>query len=84
MKRKFYARPFETHYASQAEQAGGHGFSATEQGAIRAAVVRIFLSQYASATIYNRSTGVALYTITVGPQGLRVSYGTAVPLRRVK
>lgn len=78
-------RPFATHYYSSA---GDHepsftscGAAKTEEGAIRATVVRVFIGQYAKAIIHDRVTGVALYHVLTGAGGLRIRYGSGVQFK---
>ena len=78
-------RPFATHYYHNARDGAaaftGYGAAKTEEGAIRAAVVRVFLGQYAKAVIHDRVTGVALYNVVIGAGGIRVQYGSGVPFK---
>jgi hypothetical protein len=76
------ARPFATHYFSSVGDKDAatvsKGAASTEQGAIRASIVRIFMGQYAKAVIVDRETGVPLYNVRPGPQGLQIRYGDGV------
>lgn len=72
--RQFATRYFSTHDAKEDEYSG-HGAASTEQGAIAATVVRIFLKQYAKALIIDRMSGAVIYTIKLDSYGLRVLYG---------
>lgn len=67
------------------------GAAKTEGGAIRAAVPRIFLGEHTHAEIVDRSSGIVIFTVRFGPNGLEVFYGrlsyqklSHVYLRRVK
>jgi hypothetical protein len=79
-------RPFATHYYTLANDhlpdVVSHGAAATEQGAIRAAIVRIFMGQYQKAVIFDRYTGVAVYHIRPGAGGLSVRYGSGVDFKQ--
>lgn len=76
-------RPFRTHYfkAAASGSPDSQGYSKTERGAIRGAVVRIFVGEYTLARIYDED-GVLVYTIFVGSKGLQVGYGSAVSIPR--
>jgi hypothetical protein len=52
------------------------GHAASEVGAIRASVVRVFLRQYGVARIYE--AGVLLYTVIANTQGVTVYFGGAI------
>jgi hypothetical protein len=77
-----FARPFATHYFTSVGDkdptAVSKGAASTEQGAIRASIVRIFMGQYAKAVIIDRESGVPLYNVRPGPQGLQIRYGDGV------
>lgn len=70
-------RPFQTLYYSsvrgKVQDRSSHGHAASEEGAIRAAVVRIFVDQYAVARIYE--AGALIYTLYRDRGGLHLSYG---------
>lgn len=88
MKRKAKAkpapikRPYSTHYftlrTDTEAHVVSHGASSSEQGAIRAAIVRVFLGQFQKAVIFDRHRDVALYNIRPGAGGLQVRYGSGV------
>lgn len=79
------ARPYATHYFTLASDrvadVVSHGAASTEQGAIRAAIVRVFLGQYQKAIIFDRFTGVAVYHIRPGAGGLQVRYGSGIDFK---
>lgn len=84
-------RPFATYYYAdihcEHNAYSTQGHAATEQGAIRASVVRVFLEQHAMAVIIDRRTGVPIYSVKRGVQGISVHYGTSTTttqLKRVK
>lgn len=70
-------RPFRTVYFH--DQAGKvastHGHSCSEKGAVRGAVVRVFVGQHGMARVYRE--GVALFTIRHNKTGVEVRYGTS-------
>lgn len=69
------ARPYKTVYYDQDRGGGwvGQGSAASEVGAIRAAVVRVFVDQYRRAEVYEE--GVLIYTVRHAPGGLRIGFG---------
>lgn len=71
-------RPYKTHYYSsvraKVQAWSSHGHAASDVGAVRAAVVRIFVDQYAVARIYDQD-GALAYTLYRGRDGLHISYG---------
>lgn len=75
-------RPYATHYysdpAAKEPAFTSQGAAKTDEGAIRATVVRVFMHQYVKALIHDRRTGLLLYTIKLDSGGLRVHYGRAV------
>jgi len=75
-------RRYATHYFTLATDrvadVVSHGAASSEQGAIRAAIVRVFLGQYQKAIVVDRETGVALYNIRPGAGGLQVRYGSGI------
>ena len=75
-------RPFQTLYYSsvrgRVQDWSSHGHAASEEGAIRAAVVRIFVDQYAVARIYE--AGALIYTLYRDRDGL--PHGRADLLRQ--
>jgi len=83
-----YKRPFATHYYRFPTDTGpelvSQGAAKTEEGAIRATVVRVFVGQYAKAIIYDRDSGSAMYHVITGPGGLRVRYGSGVQYKVFK
>ena len=84
-----YTRPYLTYYYSGIEgdetATAGKGCSSTEEGALKAAIVRLFLGQYFSAVIYDRRTGVAVQHITKVKQGRRygmtIGFGSGMKFR---
>jgi len=78
-------RPYATHYFTLASDrvadVVSHGAASTEQGAIRGAIVRVFMGQYQKAIIYDRYTGVAVYHIRPGAGGLQVRYGSGIDFK---
>jgi len=78
-------RPYATHYftlaADKVADVVSHGAAASEQGAIRAAIVRVFMGQYQKAIIFDRFTGVAVYHIRPGAGGLQVRYGSGIDFK---
>ncbi len=84
-KTKKRGRPYATHYfynpVDSTADTVSHGASASEEGALRACIVRVFLGQYAKAVIHDRSTGVPVYTVRRGAGGIRVSYGSGVDFK---
>jgi hypothetical protein len=90
-KAKEIKRPFATHYFSDLnarENAyASQGAASSERGAIRATVVHVFMQEWAKALIYDRRTGVLIYTVKVTSHGIQVYYGATAEtqhLRRVK
>jgi len=85
-----YATKYYTGLAVREDAYSTQGAATTEQGAIRATVVRIFMSEYAKAVIFDRRTNVPIYTVKIGVHGIQVHYGSAVlndvadKLRRIK
>lgn len=78
-------RPFTTHYYGASpwgDRPDSQGHAASDKGAIRAAVVRIFLEEHNEAVVYDRRTGAVAYTIRVVNGALRVHYGQATGVRR--
>jgi hypothetical protein len=78
-------RAYATHYFTLASDrmadAVSRGAASSEQGAIRAAIVRVFLGQYQKAIIVDRHTGVALYHVRPGAGGLQVRYGSGIDFK---
>ncbi len=74
-------RPYTTHYYASRRDGvaawAAHGHAASDKGAIRAAVVRVFVSQYAYARVYYE--GAAIYTLAMTKTGLKVAYGSVIP-----
>lgn len=72
-------RPYATHYYTSATDRTptftSHGACSSEQGAIRATVVRIFMGQYGKAMVVDRTLDVVIYTIKLTVAGLQVTYG---------
>jgi hypothetical protein len=68
-------RPFKTLYfeSSRSDGWSGQGSAGSEEGAIRAAVVRVFLGQYQRAEIHDQ--GVLIYTIYRTGKGITIAYG---------
>lgn len=81
-------RPYATRYyrtASDHElQRVGHGAALTEEGAIRGAVVRVFIGQYAKAIIFDRATGVPMYHVLNVAGGIRIRYGSGIEYKQFK
>lgn len=85
-------RPYLTQYYNDAGTRdnawSSQGFSASDRGAVRASVVRIFMGEYGKALIYDRRDGTLAYTVKVGANGLQIHYGNATGevhhIRRVK
>jgi hypothetical protein len=79
-------RPYATHYFTLANDREAdtvsRGAAASEEGAIRAALVRVFLGQYQKAVIFNRHTGVAVYHIRPGAGGLVVRFGAGIDFKQ--
>ena len=75
------SRPYTTHYYNSRDDAiadwASHGHSASEKGAVRAAVVRVFVNQYAYARVYHE--GAAIFTIGFTRTGLKIGFGSALP-----
>ena len=75
-------RPYSTHYYTLANDREAdtvsRGASSTEQGAVRAAMVRIFCGQYQKAVIFDRYTGRAILNIRPGPAGIQLRAGSGV------
>ena len=84
-KPKPIRRPFSTHYyrgaGDREPEAVSHGACASEEGAIRATVVRVFMGQYQKAIIHDRRTGVAIYNVRQGPGGIQVRYGSGIDFK---
>lgn len=78
-------RPYSTHYFTLANDREAdtvsRGAASTEEGAIRAAIVRVFMGQFQKAVIYNRHTGVALYHVRPGAGGIQVRFGAGIDFR---
>lgn len=78
-------RPYATMYYSGTSGREpaliSQGFAATDRGAIRASVVRIFMGEYNKAVIYDRVQEVPIYTVKIGAHGLQVHYGLATESR---
>lgn len=83
---KAIVRPYATHYFTLANDREAdtvsRGAAATEEGAIRAALVRVFLGQYQKAVIVDRYTGVAVYHIRPGAGGLLVRFGAGIDFKQ--
>lgn len=68
------SRPYRTeYYLNDDEVPTSLGHSASEKGAIRGAVVRIFMKQYDNARVSR--DGVLLFNIRTGATGIQVRYG---------
>lgn len=77
-------RPFITRYFDEPGGAAeAHGACTTEEGAIRATVVRIFVGQWLYAVVFDRSKAgdVPIYTIKRTGNALTVHYGRGVPVK---
>lgn len=80
-KPKKYKRAFHTYYYGDTARNNeatyrSQGHSATERGAIRGCVVRVFMGEHAMARVYD-SEGVLIYTIKPGAHGMQIHYGRA-------
>lgn len=83
IKRRFATR----YYLNQRETANDfatHGAASSEHGAIRAAVVRIFLGQYAKCVVVDRLTNTEMYQLQRGPKGLETRYAKDVSFKEWK
>lgn len=66
-----FKRPYQTNYSNvhtntthlARELRGNKGFSASTRGAIRGAVVRVFMNEYKVAYIFDRKDMQLVYTI---------------------
>lgn len=68
------SRPYRTeYYLSDDEVPTSLGHSASEKGAIRGAVVRIFMKQYDNARV--SCDGVLIFNIRTSATGIQVRYG---------
>jgi len=78
-------RPYATHYFTSADDRFAswisNGTCASEQGAMRASVVRIFLGQYGKCQIVDRYTGAVLYTMKRSAHGITTTYGSDVQFK---
>ena len=73
-------RPFATHYfAAGSKDPAAKGHAASEEGAIRASVVRVFLRQWVSAEIYE--DGVLIYSVVRHGRTITIHLGRAQLLR---
>lgn len=85
MPDKRIIRPFATHYYAGANDklaaVSSQGAASTEAGAVRAALVRCFLGQYAKALIVDRFTGVVVCNVHRAGHGFRLSLGSGVPFK---
>lgn len=72
-------RRYATHYYSSTSDAvpalSSWGACASEKGAIRASVVRVFTGEYVKAVIFDRELEVPIYSVALGEDGLQVHYG---------
>jgi hypothetical protein len=88
MSRQHKKRPFRNLYYDDTRadptKPVTKGYAATEKGAIRGSVVRIFEGQHALTRVYHG--GVLIYTIYNTKQGLQVHYGDAshIPTKVVR
>jgi hypothetical protein len=84
-KQQPFKRQYATHYFSGQRDrfpaAVSHGACASEEGAIRASAVRIFLGQYQKCQVVDRANGVTLYTVRTGAGGIHVEYGSGVSFK---
>jgi hypothetical protein len=84
--KKEIKRPYSTHYFNdendKTPDAVSHGACSSEEGAIRASIVRVFMGQYRKCIIIDRFTGVALYNLRVGAGGIQVRYGSGVEFKK--
>lgn len=86
--KKAIKRPYATHYygdhADKLPSYISHGACSTEQGAIRATVVRIFMGEYGKAVVVDRELEIPIYTIKLTEAGLQVRYGRDHEVERPK
>ncbi len=77
MSAKFSSRPFHTRYYATVtmREHSRSGAAASETGAVRAAVVRVFVQEYEKAVIIDRRTGAVIYTVKRTTTGVKLSYG---------
>ena len=72
-------RPYGTDYYDSTHMRDSSyirtGHASTEAGAIRAAVVRVFLGEYRMAVIHEE--GAIIYTITRTARGITINFGRA-------
>jgi hypothetical protein len=67
-------RPFRTEYFTDANHSScSSGHSCSEQGAVRGAVVRVFMRQYSLARVFHE--GIPLFSIRRSRSGVQVRYG---------
>ena len=83
LKRRYATRYYHTKEAALTNIAT-QGAASTEQGAIRAAVVRIFLGQHGKCVVIDRTTGEQMYQLFRGAGGLQAKYGSGVPYKEWK
>jgi len=77
LKRRYATRYYATKEAAL-EAVVTQGAAASEQGAIRAAVVRIFLGQHGKCVVIDRTTGEQMYQMFRGAGGLQTKYGSGI------
>jgi hypothetical protein len=80
-----FKRPYATHYYTNATDRNpsitSNGACASEEGAIRASAVRIFMGQYGKCKVVDRTSGAVIYTVARGSKGFDVRYGDDVPFK---
>ena len=75
IKRRYATLYYTSVQDTKASDVVSHGAAASEQGSIRATVVRIFMGQYGKAIVVDRELNVPIYTIRLTSAGLQVTYG---------
>lgn len=70
------AREFTTHYFTNYPNIESQGFSCTEEGALRGAVVHLFTGQYRRATVHKN--GVLVFTLIRRRHTIGIFFGRAV------
>lgn len=71
-KRPFVNMYYATHNAP-VDQYVSQGHAASERGAIRASVVRVFMNEHAMTRVFHE--GVQIYTIHHSKAGLQIKFG---------
>lgn len=83
MKRRYATRYYHNRTDDPLAVAS-QGAATSEKGAIRAAVVRIFLGQHGKCVVVDRVTGQSLYTLQRGARGLETKYAEGVAFKEWK